>query len=650
MDSHSPILPQNASKAQQHERENLLEQQRKRYQWNTHSANLMGVPLVSQLNDEELPTLEWKSLICITLSEVMTNFLAVMDDFKLRRQSDVDFTPLKKSHQRILPIVEHLKLHQAPHHHSLWHTFMHLIHHTEFDRKNLMDEVESIAWPEIQKTIKHINQVLHQLEKANTQSGLSTDSYQALFKTLKLPRIASKIKEDHSFANLRLAGPNPMLLKNVTQFPPHFPLTNDMIKHLFIGNDNLEKALQEQRIFICDYKPLSILSEQTGIFQDRKKNLNVPIAAFMLNANKHHFLPIAIQLSQNPATSPLFIPPSHNETDYTWQYAKNSVNYADANYHELIVHLGRTHLIAEAFAIATHRQLPCTHPINRLLLPHFEGTLFINSGLESDLIAAHGPIANIFAGQITASQQAAVKSRLSFDFSGSYLPTELSRRGVFDPQILPYFPYRDDGLKIWHAIAQWSENYVYLYYESDSQVISDPEIQAWHSEVRSLGKIHNIPTLTSRHILAEVLTMIIFTTSAQHAAINFPQRNLMSFSPIMTGALWDKRPISSQDETAWLKTLPPIVIALEQQMMLTLLGSIHYRKLGEYKDNHFPYKPWFKDKKVTETNGPLVQFQNQLLRIENDINTAIITRQSYYPDCDPYDYLLPSKIPCSINI
>ncbi|WP_298772800.1 lipoxygenase family protein [uncultured Shewanella sp.] len=650
MDSHTPILPQHASTAQKHERNHFLEQQRKCYQWNMHSANLMGVPLVSQLDEEELPTQEWKSLICITLSEIINNFLVVMEDFPLKVTPNIDLAALKDSHQNMLPIIEHLKLHQAPHHHSLWHTFMHLIHHTEFDRKSLMDDVENIAWPEIQNNIKQIDRILHQLEKDNTQSGLSTEQYQQLFKTLKLPRIASQMKKDQSFANLRLAGPNPMLLKNITQLPSHFPLTNDMVKHLFIGHDNLDKALQDQRIFISDYKSLTSLTEQTGIFQHRKKNLNAPIAAFLLNANRHHFMPIAIQLTQDPAISPIFTPPCHDETDYLWQYAKNSVNYADANYHELIVHFGRTHLIAEAFAIATHRQLPHCHPINRLLLPHFEGTLFINSELESNLIAAHGPIANIFAGQITASQQAAVKSRLSFDFSGSYLPNELSRRGVFDPQILPYFPYRDDGLKVWHAIAQWSENYVYLYYESDDEVITDNEIQAWHNEVHSLGKIHNIPTLTSRHILSEVLTMIIFTTSAQHAAINFPQRNLMSFSPIMTGAIWDKRPKSRNDEAAWLKTLPPIVIALEQQVMLTLLGSIHYRKLGEYKDNHFPYKPWFKDKKVTEANGPLTQFQNQLLRIENDIKTAIIARQSYNPDGEPYDYLLPSTIPCSINI
>ncbi|MCL1126246.1 lipoxygenase family protein [Shewanella surugensis] len=650
MDSHSPILPQDASTTQQHERAHSLDQQRKIYQWNTHSPNLMGVPLVNQLTEDEQPTVEWKSLVSITLSEVMTNFLAVISDFNLRSDLNINTQALTTSHKIMLPIVEHLKQHQAPHHHSLWHTFMHLIHHTEFDRKNLMNEVENVAWPEVSNSLKHIEIILHQLERNNTQSGQSLEDYQQLFKTIRLPRIANKMKKDHSFANLRLAGPNPMLLKSVTQLPLNFPLTNDMISHLFIGHDSLEKALLDQRIFICDYKALSALSEQTGVFHKRKKSLNVPIAAFMLCPNRHHFIPIGIQLTQDPNQSPLFTPPCHAESDSIWQYAKNSVNYADANYHELFVHLGRTHLVEEAFAIATHRQLPCSHPINRLLLPHFEGTLFINSELESELITAHGPIANIFAGQITATQQAAIKNRLSFDFAAAYLPTELSRRGLFDPQIMPYFPYRDDGLKIWHAIAQWVENYVYLYYESDNHVITDNELQAWHSEVNSLGKIHNIPTLKSRHILSEVLTMVVFTASAQHAAVNFPQRNLMSFSPVMTGALWDKRPTTNSVDKMWFNTLSPIVIALEQQVMLTLLGSIHYRKLGEYKDNHFPYKSWFKDKKVTEANGPLTQFQNQLLRVENDIQTAIIARQSYYPDAEPYDYLLPSSIPCSINI
>ena len=47
-------------------------------------------------------------------------------------------------------------------------------------------------------------------------------------------------------------------------------------------------------------------------------------------------------------------------------------------FHELISHLGRTHLLIEPFAVATKRVLPKSHPVSLVLLPHFVGTILIN--------------------------------------------------------------------------------------------------------------------------------------------------------------------------------------------------------------------------------------------------------------------------------
>ncbi len=83
----------------------------------------------------------------------------------------------------------------------------------------------------------------------------------------------------------------------------------------------------------------------------------------------------------------MIIPPEY----WQWQAAMSLVQVADGNYHELFVHLGRTHLIIEAFTIATNRCLAESHPVNVLLLPHFEGTLFINNSAAGSLIAPRWP-------------------------------------------------------------------------------------------------------------------------------------------------------------------------------------------------------------------------------------------------------------------
>ncbi|PRD33212.1 UNVERIFIED_CONTAM: Allene oxide synthase-lipoxygenase protein [Trichonephila clavipes] len=58
-------------------------------------------------------------------------------------------------------------------------------------------------------------------------------------------------------------------------------------------------------------------------------------------------------------------------------------NNADASYHQSCTHLGFTHLLMEGVVICTHRNLSNSHPLYKLLAPHFLFLLAINTrGLE----------------------------------------------------------------------------------------------------------------------------------------------------------------------------------------------------------------------------------------------------------------------------
>jgi arachidonate 15-lipoxygenase len=140
------------------------------------------------------------------------------------------------------------------------------------------------------------------------------------------------------------------------------------------------------------------------------------------------------------------------EAYWAWQSAKTTVQVADFNYHEMFVHLGRTHLMSEAFAMATQRQLAVAHPLSRLLSPHLEGAMFINDAATLIIMAPLTTGDVILAAPIETLQRDCGRDRLAYDFYDNMLPNDLRARGVDNTDELPDYPYRDDALLIWNAI------------------------------------------------------------------------------------------------------------------------------------------------------------------------------------------------------
>lgn len=49
------------------------------------------------------------------------------------------------------------------------------------------------------------------------------------------------------------------------------------------------------------------------------------------------------------------------------------------------------------------------------------------------------------------------------------------------------YPYAGDGLVLWDCIKLWVTDYVSHYYPESSLVESDKELQAWWTEIRTVG-------------------------------------------------------------------------------------------------------------------------------------------------------------------
>jgi len=471
----------------------------------------------------------------------------------------------------------------------------------------------------------------------------SLESYRDLFQTIPVPGIAWCFQDDHEFARLRVAGPNPMLLKRIHQIPAKFPLSAEAYAAV-VNGDTLAAALADGRLYVADYHALDVLVP--GSTDGQAKYVACPIALFAVPPHGASLVPVAIQCGQDPNENPMFTPGPRADRQWGWEIAKLVVQVADGNWHELYAHLAHTHLVIEAVAVATRRHLAEVHPLWALLVPHFEGTMFINYEAATSLITAGGPIDRIFGGTIASSQQMAAQGRLSFDFTQRMPPNDFKARGVDDAGLLPDYPYRDDALLVWQAIHEWVQGYVGIYYADDAAVTADTELAAWVASIGGEGQVKGFGPVQTRHQLVDACAMILFTASAQHAAVNFPQAAIMEFAPAVTGALWQDVPLEREGHSRqdWLSAMPPSPQALKQLEVLYLLGSLHYRPLGTYLSRDFPYPAWFTDPRVTASEGPLPRFQAALLKVEERIVERNAQRRVAYP------FLLPSAVPTSINI
>ncbi len=473
-----------------------------------------------------------------------------------------------------------------------------------------------------------------------TGHASSLEDYQKLFSQMEVPEIADNFSEDEVFAFMRVGGYNPVMIERVNKLSDKFAVTEAQYQEVMGNDDSLAAAGEEGRLYLADYGILE--GAVNGTFPKEQKYIYAPLALFAVpkNSDKSSLMrAIAIQCGQNPQDNPIITP---NSGKYAWLFAKTIVQIADANYHEAVTHLGRTHLFVGPFAIATSRQLPDNHPLRILLHPHFEGTLAINDAAQSSLIAPGGGVDKLLGSTIDNSRVFAAVGLQSYGFNQAMLPKQLEKRGVDDIEKLPVYPYRDDALLIWNAIHQWVSDYLSIYYKSDESVQNDTYIQNWAIEAGAYdgGRVPDFGQENGRiqtlDYLIDAVTLIIFTASAQHAAVNFPQGNMMNYAPAVPLAGYQPASVLKGEVTEedYLNLLPPLEQAQGQLNLVHILGSIYYNKLSDYPADYF------KDSLVKTA---LQTFQNNLLEIEATIHQRNQNRPTY-------EYLLPSRIPQSINI
>lgn len=406
----------------------------------------------------------------------------------------------------------------------------------------------------------------------------------------------------------------------------------------FLEGKTMEDAMESRRLFIIDYDLLEDCPVKDGHV------VCSPIALFY-RRDDGKLVPIAIQLFQNKADdNPVFLP---SDPKYTWILAKMWFNNADAQYHQAVTHLGYTHLVMEGFAIITHRNLSQSHPLFKLLAPHFLYLIAINTRAVNKLSSAGGILDQAFSIETRGIFELIKRRRPRWrlDVDGT-IPEDFKARGVDDPDVLPGYPARDDSILIHDAIKKYVQKYVDLYYEMNEVLLADEEIQNWREElVKSEGDnglgVLGVPgeggIFTKKEQLVQVLTSVISICSVGHAMANFAQYDEYAY-PLNYPSLFRDVPPkdkSPRTETDILDSLPD----KEQHFLIMITGKILSERgtkpLGDFEVNYV-----FDPEAVKIVN----EFRADLARISD-----IIKEKNQKRD-PPYPYLDPAEVPNSISI
>ncbi|KAF0022816.1 hypothetical protein F2P81_024797 [Scophthalmus maximus] len=183
----------------------------------------------------------------------------------------------------------------------------------------------------------------------------------------------------------------------------------------------------------------------------------------------------------------------------------------------------QTYLSAPLCLLHLNRQQQLVPIAIQLLMPHVRTALQINFQARAWLLAKDG----LFDKAVGCGLQALpiVLSRASqrIHYRSLCIPEDLSDRGV---DTLPQNYYAQDALRVWHALHRFVVSWVDLYYSADSDVQQDSELQHWIDDINTHGFTHDSGFPRVFQTKAEVskfVTMIVFTCSALHAAVNFSQ-------------------------------------------------------------------------------------------------------------------------------
>eukprot|EP00536_Pseudo-nitzschia_multiseries_P018055 jgi/Psemu1/248525/estExt_Genewise1.C_20950002 len=310
-----------------------------------------------------------------------------------------------------------------------------------------------------------------------------------------------------------------------------------------------------------------------------------------------------------------------------------------------------THLAAESHIIAAWNTLrQKNHKLYTFLEPLYEDTLVLNWAARKSLasykaLSLGDELSSVGVGQYL---QLFLKKWQKYDFfTHSGLPTELESRGFTEDFDMPCYLFREDGMKLWNAYTKFAKDFVDECYASDDDLAMDEVVQEWARETSyaDRGAVPGFPTsFTDKATLAKALQTIMWMTSGQHAAINFPQYDFYAYvpnKPLNARASLEAFPSheSEEEQRKWMfeNYFPNFECVVDQVGLTKILTLPSTHTIGKLDEQ-------FKDRGAEAYED----FKKELEGIGNEITER--NKKNKKKNGPIYHYLHPDVVPASIEI
>lgn len=224
--------------------------------------------------------------------------------------------------------------------------------------------------------------------------------------------------------------------------------------------------------------------------------------------------------------------------------------------------------------------------------------------------------------------------------------------------VLEDYPYAADGLLVWSAIEDWVRDYVTHFYADANSVSTDAELQAWWDDIKNKGHPDKRnepwwPSLNTKEDLIHILSIMLWTASGQHAAINFGQYPFGGYMPNRPTLM--KKLIPQEDEPEYENFLinpqNTFLSSVPSQLQATQIMAVQDTLSTHSPDEEYlgqlngSYAHWIDDQHILNTYEKFSARLEEIEQIIDKRNKNFHLKNRSGAGVPPYELLLPSSGP-----